>query len=361
MIDAYTIGITLALNDGVSAGIASIQRDVNALTSAVGNGASQLERLRELGRQVITPFPAKVDDKSPNTAETLSAAPVKVSGQTEQGSREQERGADSVSIARVAVPPSMSFATLADRTGIRQDGYERSTLADALFRRETEPGAAEAGNAATAALSEIPSFALPEGSRTNTWICDPWAFGRSLSPQFAVDPNVGVQPQKSLSEDQPTVAAAPPLTAMAHSGEIGPVIQQPVAAASSPWSGFALPPAYIQESPAMSESSRVSGPDWLRSENRSAAALAAISPLSISGRTAVPETQNAPGMDTLAATSAGTGFRRSGGSGSLYLDGISIGRWMFDQLADQASRPHVGFSGLDPRLSPAFPGAPSDG
>ena len=47
MIDAYTIGITLALNNGVSEGVAAIRRDLEALDRAVDASAAGLAHLRQ--------------------------------------------------------------------------------------------------------------------------------------------------------------------------------------------------------------------------------------------------------------------------------------------------------------------------
>ncbi len=51
MIDAYTIGITIALEDGVSAGVATIKQDLLALDRAIQATTAGLLALRRLGRQ----------------------------------------------------------------------------------------------------------------------------------------------------------------------------------------------------------------------------------------------------------------------------------------------------------------------
>jgi hypothetical protein len=43
----------------------------------------------------------------------------------------------------------------------------------------------------------------------------------------------------------------------------------------------------------------------------------------------------------------------------LILDGAQLGRWIMNRLARQASRPAAGTTGIDPRISPIFPGAPA--
>ena len=55
VIDAYAIGITLALNDGVSAGIASIRRELGMLDLAISGSAAGLRTLHRLGQQLAVP------------------------------------------------------------------------------------------------------------------------------------------------------------------------------------------------------------------------------------------------------------------------------------------------------------------
>lgn len=45
--------------------------------------------------------------------------------------------------------------------------------------------------------------------------------------------------------------------------------------------------------------------------------------------------------------------------GVLILDGAQLGRWIIDHLATSASLPMSGISGIDPRMSAVYPGAPS--
>ena len=73
-------------------------------------------------------------------------------------------------------------------------------------------------------------------------------------------------------------------------------------------------------------------------------------PAAISNPSPLNAGSNQPGAST-----------RSPENGGLFLDGAQVGRWMFDTLAEHAIRPQMGFTGLDPRLTPVFPGAPSGG
>jgi hypothetical protein len=47
--------------------------------------------------------------------------------------------------------------------------------------------------------------------------------------------------------------------------------------------------------------------------------------------------------------------------GTIVLDGAQLGRWMIDHLERRASRPRAMTTGIDPRMSPTFPGAPTGG
>jgi hypothetical protein len=47
--------------------------------------------------------------------------------------------------------------------------------------------------------------------------------------------------------------------------------------------------------------------------------------------------------------------------GTLYLDGSSLGHWVIDHLANEATRPNTGTTGFDPRITATYPGAPIGG
>jgi hypothetical protein len=43
--------------------------------------------------------------------------------------------------------------------------------------------------------------------------------------------------------------------------------------------------------------------------------------------------------------------------GDVFLDGARVGSWMADQLARAAARPQSGATGVDPALTPGWPGS----
>ena len=58
MIDAYEIGISIALDNGVAAGIAAIRQDLDALDRAVANSATGLANLGRLSASLAATMPA---------------------------------------------------------------------------------------------------------------------------------------------------------------------------------------------------------------------------------------------------------------------------------------------------------------
>ena len=53
MIEAYEIGIKLALQDGVSEGIAAIRRDLGSLDLAIAQTTLRLNQLQRVGAQAL--------------------------------------------------------------------------------------------------------------------------------------------------------------------------------------------------------------------------------------------------------------------------------------------------------------------
>ena len=68
MAEAYEIGISLALEDGVSAGIAAIRRDLSLLDRAIAVTSNHLTELRSgsVTRVAASGPPAEIADESPN-------------------------------------------------------------------------------------------------------------------------------------------------------------------------------------------------------------------------------------------------------------------------------------------------------
>ena len=76
MLEAYEIGISLALQDGVSAGIALIRRDLAALDRAIAATSQNLARLQtQAGQTPNLPRAASAPPNVPPKPATPAAAP----------------------------------------------------------------------------------------------------------------------------------------------------------------------------------------------------------------------------------------------------------------------------------------------
>ena len=114
MIDAYTIGITLALNDGVSAGIASIRRELGMLDLALTGSAAGLRTLHRLGQQLAVLAATGMRREIPEGANPPRVArrrTVEQAGALEQGSKptggfQVERQVIGLVPSRLAAPES---------------------------------------------------------------------------------------------------------------------------------------------------------------------------------------------------------------------------------------------------------------
>src|SRR5580704_13260148 len=90
MIDAYTIGITLALDNGVSEGLATIHRDLVALNGVVEGSATRLKHLKRAAADLqirpsiaepitghsATPVPGNDDGAMPIPSEPMRFDPA---------------------------------------------------------------------------------------------------------------------------------------------------------------------------------------------------------------------------------------------------------------------------------------------
>ena len=359
MIDAYTIGITLALNDGVTAGIASIRRELSALDLAIGQSAAGLNLLSILGRQISAPELTGLHAKTLENPRLTEPASVRSAEPAEPPFPKQERtvplttAPQQVDVPRTIPEPATfdrvaedhereaskwaagsispiiveahDFPVMAPRattdndTGRGQDGSVRATA------EQAETGFAAFG----AAVVPVPVLAtgagpaeahIEEPARPHTALAGPTR--SELAPpfkladrQFATAP-ADMRPSVARSAEPKQEATPADIAGLAEFEPAIPDIRRPTAPATAP-------------------------------EPRP------------SGRHANEPGTSAPSIGTRETPFVG-GVGGLSDSGGLYLDGARIGRWMFDRLAERASRPQAGVTGLDPRLTPSFPGAPFD-
>ncbi|HEX3350112.1 MAG TPA: hypothetical protein VHS58_18640 [Acetobacteraceae bacterium] len=326
MEDAYVIGIRLALENGVSAGIAAIAADLGRLDLAIATTTENLQRLRTMaGVELPRPAPQRAAVASAADAEPdqVPDAPARV-----PAARVRD---DAVSVAR-QVPARDAPVAPSQATPPREASVSKvpdtapgapAAAAPPVVRILTEASAAPARAAAPVNLD-----ASRDDLRTQRAEAQPApapVVSIALPPQPPAAPVVIVE----------RVAAVPSIFANRAADPVPVASVPPATGAVAP--NTAAPPATGAVAP-----------------NTAAPPARAVAPQIIA-----PVQAAAPAA-AYPATPAAPPARETGSggptSGDVYLDGARMGRWISDQLARDAARPASGVTGFDPRLGPAWPG-----
>lgn len=392
MIDAYTIGITLALDDGVSAGVAAIARDLAALDRAIDAGTLRLTKLRQVADGAVSvmrpPPPTGVvrNRVAPVSVEPVAAAAPAI--------RATSRNAP----AQPALPaPPVAYSA-----------------GPAAMPSQRNPGPPPA-----APMPKPVPPAVP-----------PVVVTTHIAPPAPVAPIVVVPPAADAGAPPPAVPvvqpAVPPVAAPSpvSAASVAPIVHvvQPAApppAAPSPVPTVPVAPAHLPDPmprPAVPIAPRSAAPLEPHAFDLSAfarrmvplVARPATQPLEVrsssasppqlrlvpdhgvpvspthlpdartpralprsaeedSGRAAAPRSPEQRWLHLPAATSAislpaapsaGVAQMSHGpGGGDVFLDGVHVGHWLSRHLDRAANRPPAGTTGFDPRLSPSWAGA----
>lgn len=360
MIEAYEIGIKLALQDGISDGIAAIRRDLGSLDQAIAQTALRLDALQRIGAQALAasqgqveqavsgPLPRRpasvmVPAPPPGEPETLAApslvevapvgptrapaarvpasAPVPTpstlmpAGETGPASQPMSPRLDVV-VAPAVVRPATPAAEVAQgMTGPKLP--ERFPVAP--VPRAVLPGE-PAGSGSGVVRQVVPElratgFVAPAGERSQ---------GRVLQP---IVPGVAPAAPTSLAPVAPQAPAEPGGRAAARLPQVR----------TGETRGVRLPrPVAVPDVPAVRMSPAPGVP-------------AALAP-PVSPAASKPASSYAPPASSSRA-------KESSMRGDVFLDGARVGRWMSEQMARDAGRPNTGPTGFDPRRSAAWPGA----
>jgi hypothetical protein len=363
----HAIGTTLAVSHGVPEGIAAIQQDLVLLDRTTAAGAVGLEaliqlaeRLRTLGPLGVMPIATRASAPLSEISPTVDSRPDLVSvGVGGPAFSLPARDARRLRISTRAeddtlLPPSASGpepATLVSELSLIQSVQmaRHRTSQEPGFAAPTAPGSdlaatqvapAHVRNTSANPETTAPADHLPVASAPV-----------SMAPSNAA-PNTGL----ATLLHAPT-ATAPAMTARTTSA---PMTTASVAARAAGASGFGLTPTYeTMIAAARSQESLLTGPSAPMTAPPSSQ-LASIGPIG------VPQSEAA--LDQVMPNNVQRASSRSRQppesaaeprEGLMILDGAQLGRWIIDRIARQASRPVAGTTGIDPRISPIFPGAPA--
>ena len=404
MLEAYEIGISLALQDGVSDGIALIRRDLAALDRAIAATSQSLTRLQV---QAGTPSPVHVPSATQPKPMVQAASSPAVPEQQALPATPKD-----------PVHPPMSNQPRPDAPvlDIRSpiSGRPTSAMEPSIQNPPQRPQPA-ISVVSTSSLRSSPSATTPQqlsteappaSSQLQANPVAPQGPAKLAPPSAPAGPSVpaAVQIVSKVAADPPTasrqppVAAAMPLLATRPPDVAVPLLAAPPPRAArallvtpgSPAAPARLPPAvpHLQQpSPVPPPrhtghsqhvaSHHAQAPSRRDSPVEPAPRPRADSPVHTGHHAAVPQAQPstsaraaAPaGQSVLAPTSAPQPTRTSSFAppptpseqtitlqGDIILDGARLGRWMTSSLARQAARPPAGPTGPDPRQTPLWSG-----
>ncbi len=355
MSEAYEIGVTLALSDGVSAGIAQARRDTAQLERVLQAGGVSVQQLRAASVAALSairavPAVEKVVAKEPVLPPREESAPAVVRVKEAAPAVARVEAAQPVPSpwpqAREAAPPAEVTASsaAAPRQGLIAavpDGPERvqapvvrgaPVLAPRSEQGEQEVRAPEATPAVQQSVLQVsaPVSLAAIGAAARDQRPAPAPAQESLS--FGPTQTVGISPADASSSAMPALQAPDSggfvrTAARAEEPAVGTAWAMPGAADATGATGRLtagpLPPATAPER----------------------------APVGSQGATEAGATAQAPAAPPPAAANAGPT------EGDVYLDGALVGRWISRFLTQEAGRASAGPTGFDPRRGRVLPGA----
>lgn len=317
MDDAYEIGIRLVLENGVSSGIAALQRDLVAYDRALAATGGRLRTMTEAGRRLAAPAGRAGPAVHALFRGEQTPAPDAAGGQ---------RPVAAVPAPAVPMPSARQPPPTAVPVPVKP----------------SQPGAGAAPVMAGAAVAGR-TAAAPERASRLPAIPEP-------PVSAAPPPRDATPPGRCPAAAAVTVMAVPP--PYARYAPASPAGPPPAVAAPDVPNGsqVSMPVADQQrgqQAPlALRDVVRTTFWDVPTPGAPPALAGPQVAPRQGSGSAAA-----APASPVAAASSSGPT------QGDVYLDGARVGRWMSDRLAREVNRPQAGVTGFDPRLGPAWPGS----
>jgi hypothetical protein len=349
MIDAYTIGITLALDDGVSEGLAAIRRDLALLDASMDTSVTRLQTLRNLASKIMVP-----DDPERTLGHGTVSPPVSSRAADEASSSEAEPApiaqapVPMLPVAKIPVSPSMAPVVAA--TPPASPAVTIGPI-DAAPPRSTTIQSVQSSPPSFQSLAPIP-LPVPAAMRESP-----------AAPEVPSVPTVAPSiADRSINFNQigATALAGADLPAVARTTAPADLPTQSPRSAPEPAAPIQPAGRLATEPTPAALSFAPSAPTSVRKnadQDLPRTSAAPNSPL----RAPAPSAA-APPSSTTQTSSSVLASNASDAPATVYaevhLDGTALGRWVIRHLEKQVIRPHAGATGFDPRMTPSWPGAP---
>ncbi len=310
MIDAYTIGITLALDNGVAAGIAAIRQDLAALDRAIASSTQGFLAMRRLSENL--------------GSATFARPPIVPSTHAEA----------SPTIAEPEVPNSSSPPP-PTRLSVSLPLYSAPNV--------TAPGAPL--SAPNSLPPDVTELRPPSVGRSNP--------AAPTGPAAPVNLRIEAEPSPAIPQLAESIAVSS-FTSRAVS--TAPAISPQSVKVSPIAPTLAVLPTVMPE-PAAPSTRHSMSPQQSLTPTR----MASVAPKVMTSQATASTRNDAQNRVETPPAAAQTQSKPMTGlsHGEIILDGARLGRWISDRLARAASRPGSGTTAFDPRISALYPGAPN--
>jgi hypothetical protein len=334
VIEAFQIGISLALQDGVEEGIAKAQRDVAAVTRAVGVGATSVQRLQEAGVAALTVAQSAGAQARSSLGGEAASPPARAAAVLDP----KLQPAEDFPISPVELPqepsraPSMAPAVMAPHSvlgSIVVSGPGPAAILGAFGAAEaTQPPPASGGSvtSATAPSGRLSGFAqLPEASAAAPSVNGP---GMAEGAPGPIAPHVEGRPPRVRLD----------VFGATGSG-VHPDGDPALAVADAHRFAGSLRNQATSHDNAAGPGAPALEPEASRQVSRQDQAASAA------------DDSGGPGPSRGSAENA-----HGPTQGDVFLDGALVGRWMSRLLSREASRATAGPTGYDLRRNALLPG-----
>jgi len=410
MIDAYTIGITLALEDGVSDGITAIRRDLAELDVAVSESAARLLMLRRLAEGLATSIPSRpvVEQIALFAPPTFrhQPAPARIATPVVQEPAQAPVVTPVVREPAAATPPPAAspIAPLVvmarpdgppsgHRSPVQSSPVERpaatppapSSIAIAPLESVAPKATPETRvspmmplivPAAAAALSNVlpslpPQLLWPESPTDHQKPSDFRAIARALVQSTAAPATSTLKPSEHpvssavpsqpfiVGTVDPTVPTLTPAKSPAPRPPAVETVTRPPPDLASRRPELKAPPPPSIKAPVLPLSLAL-GATPFRPSDVSPAPREPAAPIEPVRSPTPARVVEVAGSAQPVSPSMPPGPRQVDQAtfAELHLDGAALGRWVTRHLERQVTRPQAGGTGFDPRMTPSWPGAP---
>ena len=370
MSEAYEIGVTLALGDGVSAGIAQARRDTAQLERVLQAGGVSVQQLRAasvVALSAIRTVPAveRAVTKEPALSQREESAPA-VTERTQTTPAVAERTQTAPAVARVEAAPAPAPAPASAWPQVSEAAMQPKVTAPPIVAPQQGPVAIAAvvperadspvlvaSSAPGVAPRSEPGLQAVQTPQVTPAVVPQSVFQVSAPISLAA---IGAAAREERPTPAPVSLASEPTRSVAVSPADAPFSAMP--ALQAPDTGGAVGTAPRAWEPAVESAWAMPGGDGatgmaggMTAGPLPPATAPERAPVGSQGATEAGATVQAPAAPPSAAANP------QPTEGDVYLDGALVGRWISRFLTQEAGRASAGPTGFDPRRGRVLPGA----